>query len=325
MFVLLACFDTYFALPLNVSSSCAVWPSGHSSSGFIWLWFMMPSRFSQRFYRYHELLHEKEAKKNKKIGTSTGTRPPYFYIFRKAFPQLFNVFFVFFVTLSMFPSVQSGKWSGTAASMERLQYSNSHVSIPQTSKYRIRNISSSPTRNCTWMCCVSSHSISPQCLAVWWHPGFNGYGYLSLIPFFSIPNQIASIFQPKKEYLFLPVILRILLIPLFLVCNYQPLNIERILPIYIKNDWIYWAIGTLLGFSSGYLRYDRPISLVSWAVVHLFLVHFSSLGMMYAPQTVEPQYAQTAGMFAAAMLITGIFTGISSSVVYPTIVSNISW
>lgn len=51
----------------------------------------------------------------------------------------------------------------------------------------------------------------------------------------------------------------------------------------------------------------------------------SSLGMMYAPQTVEPQYAQTAGMFAAAMLITGIFTGISSSVVYPKIVSSISW
>lgn len=47
--------------------------------------------------------------------------------------------------------------------------------------------------------------------------------------------------------------------------------------------------------------------------------------MMYAPQTVEPQYAQTAGMFAAAMLITGIFTGISSSVVYPEIVSTISW
>lgn len=52
---------------------------------------------------------------------------------------------------------------------------------------------------------------------------------------------------------------------------------------------------------------------------------FSSLGMMYAPQTVAPQHAQTAGMFAAAMLITGIFLGISSSVVHPIIVKSMSW
>lgn len=65
----------------------------------------------QRFYRYHELMHEKEAKKSRKIGATAETRPPYFYIFRKAFPQLFNVFFVFFITLSLFPSVQSGKFS----------------------------------------------------------------------------------------------------------------------------------------------------------------------------------------------------------------------
>lgn len=62
-------------------------------------------------------------------------------------------------------------------------------------------------------------------------------------------------FQPKKEYLVWPVILRVLLIPLFLTCNYLPLDIERIMPIYIKNDWIYWAIGISMGFSSGYLRY----------------------------------------------------------------------
>lgn len=57
----------------------------------------------------------------------------------------------------------------------------------------------------------------------------------------------------------------------------------------------------------------------------LFIAIYSSLAMMYAPQTVQPQHAQTAGMFAAAMLITGIFTGILVSNVYPILVSSVSW
>lgn len=97
------------------------------------------------------------------------------------------------------------------------------------------------------------------------------------------------------------------------------------MPIYITNDWIYWAIGSLMGFSSGYLRYfllliQRRIN--SNVVACLAC---SSLAMMYAPQTVAPQHAQTAGMFAAAMLITGIFTGITSSAVHSSVVQSLSW
>lgn len=40
------------------------------------------------------------------------------------------------------------------------------------------------------------------------------------------------------------------------------------------------------------------------------MIFFSSLAMMYTPQAVEPKYQVKAGMFAAAMLITGIFGGI---------------
>lgn len=47
--------------------------------------------------------------------------------------------------------------------------------------------------------------------------------------------------------------------------------------------------------------------------------------MMYAPQTVSQQHAQTAGMFAAAMLITGIFAGVSCGFVFPWIAANVSW
>lgn len=47
--------------------------------------------------------------------------------------------------------------------------------------------------------------------------------------------------------------------------------------------------------------------------------------MMYAPQTVEPQHTQTAGMFAAAMLITGIFAGCLTANVLPKLITEVTW
>lgn len=65
-------------------------------------------RYLQKFYRYHEMLHEKEMEKTKRLqGSSTTGGPPYWAIFKQASPQLFNIFFVFFVTLALFPVVQS--------------------------------------------------------------------------------------------------------------------------------------------------------------------------------------------------------------------------
>lgn len=78
MFIILLCFDTYFAMPLN------------------------------RFYRYHEMLSEKQQEKARRSqGTVGSTRIPYFRIFRQCFLQLFNVFMIFFVTLSVFPAIHS--------------------------------------------------------------------------------------------------------------------------------------------------------------------------------------------------------------------------
>lgn len=53
-------------------------------------------------------MHEKEAEKAIKMGASANSRPPYWQIFKQAFPQLFNIFFVFFITLALYPAVQSG-------------------------------------------------------------------------------------------------------------------------------------------------------------------------------------------------------------------------
>lgn len=226
MFVLLACFDTYFALPLN------------------------------RYFRYHELMHEKELEKARKLGGSTG-RPPYWTVFKTAFGQLFNVFFIFFVTLSLFPVLQSN----------------------------IKRID-------------PNFIISEEL-------------YMQIVCFltFNVCAMLGSLTTswiqwPKKEYLIWPVLLRVGFIPLFVLCNYYPRGVTRIMPVYIQNDWVYWGIAIAMAYSSGYL---------------------SSLAMMYAPQTVQPQHAQTAGMFAAAMLVSGIFFGCLAANIYPWLISNVTW
>lgn len=77
MFVILLCFDTYFAMPLN------------------------------KFYRYHEMMSEKQQEKARRSGINVNARPPYWSIFKQSSVQLFNVFFIFFVTLTVFPAVHS--------------------------------------------------------------------------------------------------------------------------------------------------------------------------------------------------------------------------
>ncbi|XP_063222993.1 equilibrative nucleoside transporter 1 isoform X3 [Bacillus rossius redtenbacheri] len=77
LFVLLACFDTYFALPLS------------------------------RFYRYHELLYEKELQLKKRNNQNVLPTTPYFTILSQCLMQCFNVFFIFFVTLAIFPTMHA--------------------------------------------------------------------------------------------------------------------------------------------------------------------------------------------------------------------------
>lgn len=55
------------------------------------------------------MLHEKEAAKTLRSNGGQNVRPPYWTIFKQASMQLFNIFFVFFVTLAIFPTVHSGK------------------------------------------------------------------------------------------------------------------------------------------------------------------------------------------------------------------------
>ncbi|XP_047113314.1 equilibrative nucleoside transporter 1 isoform X1 [Schistocerca piceifrons] len=228
LFILLACFDTYFALPLN------------------------------RFYRYHELLAQKEqqSKECQAVGRAS-SHVPYFQIFKQCFPQLFNVFFVFFVTLSVFPAVHSD-----------IKQSDPDFIISE--KYF------------TEVTCFLTFNVCAM-----------------------LGSLLSAVFTwPKPKHLIFPVVLRVLFIPFFMVCKYEPQNRIRQFPVFIHNDWVYWVASMLLGISSG---------------------HLSALAMMYCPRCVEPQYASTAGMFGAAVLITGIFSGITFTLALPEFVVGVPW
>lgn len=134
-----------------------------------------------------------------------------------------------------------------------------------------------------------------------------GKDYFTLVTCFLTFNVFAMLGSlttswvqwPKPRFLVIPVMLRIVFIPFMLFCKYQPEKYVRTLPIYIENDWVYWGIAIVMSYSSGYL---------------------SSLGMMYAPQTVKPNHQVTAGMFAAACLVTGIFAGVLFSYLGPVLI-----
>ncbi|XP_043235815.1 equilibrative nucleoside transporter 1-like isoform X1 [Amphibalanus amphitrite] len=223
LFILLACFDTYFALPLS------------------------------RFYRYHKL-------KSLRAGSEAhgpSTAVPYWHIFKKAFPQLLNVFLVFFVTLSVFPTV-----------LADINMVDEDFFVPK------------------------QYFAAVLCFFT-----FNFTAMLGNL----MPNLFV---MPTPRWLWLPVVLRFAFIPYFVLCNYLPVHVERVTPVYINNDWAYWGMVVLLGLSSGY---------------------FSSLGMMYCPRTVEPQFASTAGMFGAAALVTGVCSGVQFSLVLSWFVQNVNF
>ncbi|XP_015920528.1 equilibrative nucleoside transporter 3 [Parasteatoda tepidariorum] len=207
LFVLLACVDTYFALPLI------------------------------KFYRYHDRLSQKAVSESR---TNSG-RPPYWKIFCKTWPQCFNVFMVFFVTLTIFPAIH--------AEIKQLD-----VNFPISETYF--------TPVTCYLC-------------------FNFFAMMGSL----LPNWVK---WPGPRFLWIPVILRLLMIPYFMLCNYKPGR--RVLPVLINNDWAYVGMGVALGLSSGY---------------------YSSLAMMYAPGCVSAEHAPIAGMMAALFLVVGIMCGVN--------------
>ncbi|XP_018563313.1 equilibrative nucleoside transporter 1-like [Anoplophora glabripennis] len=225
LFILVICFVSYFTLQRN------------------------------RFYRHFELKEKKDVEQRRQLMRGSSERPPYLYILKKSLPQLYNVFFVFFVTLAVFPAIHAD-----------IKPVDENFFIPL------------------------NYYASITC-------------FITFNVFAMIGSWLPSYFiWPKPKYLWIPVTLRILYIPFYLFCNYQVKGLDRILPVLVTNDLVYWVVAATMGITNGY---------------------FSSLAMMYTPRMVEERYATTAGMLAAAALITGIFTGIISSFLWPWVIANV--
>ncbi|XP_044754583.1 equilibrative nucleoside transporter 1 isoform X2 [Coccinella septempunctata] len=226
LFVLFICFDTYFALPLN------------------------------RYYRHHDLKAKKLALE-KQDASGSQERIPYLQIIKKSRVQLYNVFCVLFVTLAVFPSIQSG-----------VQPNDPNFFLKQP--------------YFTQVTCFLTFNI-----------------------FAMLGSLVATMVQwPKPRFLWIPVTLRLFYIPYYIFTNYQVQGNVRVLPVYFENDLVYWIISMTFAFGSGYL---------------------SSLAMMFTPQCAEPKYAATAGMLGGAFLISGIFTGILVSFIWPWAVTHIGY
>lgn len=104
---------------------------------------------------------------------------------------------------------------------------------------------------------------------------------------------------PGPRFLWIPVTLRLLFIPFFLLCNYDPLG-TRTAAVWFGRDWIYCLASSLQGLSLGYL---------------------GSLAVMYAPRIVEKEDSQTAGMMAGLACMLGMFTGVSTGFLWPAIIA----
>ncbi|KAK0396792.1 hypothetical protein QR680_001858 [Steinernema hermaphroditum] len=168
----------------------------------------------------------------------------YAEVLRQGWVQMYNVFCVFFVTLTIFPAIM--------ADVKLFRADGKYdFFIPD---YLFTAVTT----------------------------------FLLFNVFASVGSVIANFVQwPNPKTLWIPVTLRLLLIPAFMFCNYRPEL--RSWPVLIESEWTFIFLGIVMSVTSGY---------------------FSSLAMMYAPRVVDTKNCRIAGMMAAFFLILGICCGI---------------
>ncbi|KAL6722607.1 hypothetical protein Aduo_017717 [Ancylostoma duodenale] len=230
---------TYFSISLFILGMCGL---------------SLIALVKQKFYTYH--IDKGNAARAQANASKPGLSQ-FVECFKLCWVQLFNVFFIFFVTLTIFPAMMAT----TPLYMEPGQ---------------------------EW------HSIWPERLYTFITC------FLTFNLFATIGSTIANFVQwPRPKFLWIPVLLRGLLIPFFMFCNYRPF--DRTLPVIFKSEFLFLLGGIVMALTSGY---------------------FSSLAMMYAPRVCPERYAKIAGMTAALCLILGIFAGVSFTLVVAHITTS---
>ncbi|XP_069139966.1 equilibrative nucleoside transporter 1-like isoform X2 [Argopecten irradians] len=204
-------------------------------------YFLLPN---MKFYKYYEsqvalAMTNSESPSSTSFGQTMGQFKD---VFLKIKVQAFCVWFVFFVTLAIFPGV----WSN----VKRIDFPLSDGMF----------------------------------VGIFCFLSFNLFAVLG-----NLTSEFIKV--PGPKYVWVPILLRGLLIPYFMFCNFQP-GTGRTVAVLIESDYAAIFGGIILAFTSGY---------------------YSSLVMMYGPKLVEPEVAGKAGMIMAFCLVTGITTGVAFS------------
>ncbi|KAL8618131.1 hypothetical protein ACOMHN_034358 [Nucella lapillus] len=150
-----------------------------------------------------------------------------------------------------------------------------------------------------WLVFVVSLALFPQIQSdikrlsfpisdLYWTPVFC---FLSFNLFAMLGNLLTERLRfPGPRWVWLPVLLRVVFVPLYLMFNFRPSHRSWAAP--LANDYAFIFCSVLMAFSGGYL---------------------SSLCMMYAPVKVERHHAGYAGMMMSLFLVLGILCGVNAS------------
>jgi equilibrative nucleoside transporter 1/2/3 len=123
--------------------------------------------------------------------------------------------------------------------------------------------------------------------------------FLTFNIFVLIGNLLPKLFKISKKNLIFGVFLRAILVFIFFaMCNFKP-NERYNIPVLFDNDYIYWVGAMLSPLTFGY---------------------FTSLLMMYLPQSCNKNFQGLASMVAALVLSIGVVSGLQFGQVFELIV-----
>lgn len=232
-----------------------------------------------KFYRYYlKSVHGSAPVEEKKMACGDYVRAfldsckIYWQVIKKIWLHLFGVWCTFCVSLILFPAIQSN------VKMMREKFTDANG----TDFYSTVTFSEEFESKGYWTSLFTFLS-------------FNLFAFLG-----NLTSEWIK--WPGPRHVWIPIVLRaVILIPVYIFCNYHPVGFERRFPVYIPSDIVFIIAGIVMAFTSGY---------------------YSSLTMMYGPKEVEPSMMGRAGMMMAFFLVLGITSGVNLSLVLQRLVTK---
>ncbi|XP_060564925.1 equilibrative nucleoside transporter 1-like [Ruditapes philippinarum] len=239
-------------------------------------YFLLPlTKYYQYFLKSvhgSEPVEEKKMRCGDYLNAFLESCKTYWIVIKKIKLQLFGVWLTFCVSLILFPAIQSN------VAMIKEPFTNDNG----TEVYRTVLFNEEFEKKGYWV-------------SIFTFLSFNLFAFLG-----NLTSEYIRWPGPKRVWI--PIVLRALvLIPIYVFCNYQPFGVERRFPVLIPNDIVFILAGIIMAFTSGY---------------------YSSLTMMYGPKEVEPAMMGKAGMMMAFFLVLGITSGVNLSLVLQRLVTT---